>query len=60
MRMKDKHPLAFELPYGGGHPHLPGLDSSIDPGSAELPSGDFAEGLTENWEAAWIDLGGEG
>jgi len=32
------------------------------PGQADYPAarGDLAEGLTPGWEAAWIDLGGEG
>jgi hypothetical protein len=56
----DKHPLAFELSHAFGRPHRAGQDSSIDSGSSEFANGDFAEGLAEDWEAAWIDLGGEG
>jgi hypothetical protein len=55
----DKHPLAFEMSHSFGRPHRGRLDSSIDSGSSES-SGDFVEGLAEDWEAAWIDLGGEG
>jgi len=56
----DRHPFGFEMSHSFGRPHRAGLDSSLDSLAPELSSGDFAEGLTEDWEAAWIDLGGEG
>ena len=58
----------------GMHPHHPPLDclevtsagfaaglghaGAAEPGGAA--AGEGGEGLTPGWEAAWIDLGGEG
>jgi hypothetical protein len=50
----------FSVAHSFGAPHLAGLRPATDSGPIDSLSGDFAEGLTPDWEAAWIDLGGEG
>ena len=39
---------------------LPSRMAEIDPSPAGEHSGDWTEGPTAGWEAAWIDIGGEG
>ena len=43
-----------------GYAHLAGLVKETNVHSAEGLIGDLVEGAAPSWEAAWIDLGGEG
>jgi hypothetical protein len=61
MRRTDRqprgdNPLASPAPSDG----LPGNRHQADPRPAEAPASDGTKGPVSNWEAAWIDLGGEG
>ena len=62
MPRKDGQRRAFDPSTTGsfGYAHPGGLFHETDARPADRLLGDVAEDAAPNWEAAWIDLGGEG
>jgi hypothetical protein len=62
MQRKDGPRRAFEPSSARSvdFTHVARLTQETQPCSADSLIGDLAEGAAPSWEAAWIDLGGEG
>ncbi len=60
MRRTEGQPREGDSRFSQSFPHGPGGEFDLEPHRADGPSSDPADGEMSGWEAAWVDLGGEG